>query len=1352
VDAGRTDTRCVKVRAAGAVSCAAGVGALAAHAAAFASTGGAAARWTYGGWALASLALLVAAGTAAIRVGPGRVRTAWAMWAIAGGSSLGIALVRFAAGSTFPSLPDLLLVVPAIAGIVGTAARPDSRAAFFLIALDAVPIVSATAALVAVADWHLPAMTGEERLVALGIAVAYVFMAVVRTQMVLLTERTASWAKTVALLVGSICALGAASLVWPARAIAAGGAATGWPDLLWSAGLLALSVLGLARASRPDRYISFRPPDQDGLVRTVTPAAAVLALVAAALAMQGVDQDAVLGATAVAVAAFVARHALVRRESRRLFAALGAAEERYRSFVEQLPLVVYMGKLNASVEYESTLYVSPRVEELLGYPAEEWSADAGLFERVLHPEDREWVLAASDRHYKALEPWLLEYRLVTKDGGSVWIRDQGSIVRADDGTPVHALGFFLDITLQKEAERQAEDVARELVQTSETLLTLVGASPLPIITFDREGLVTLWNPAAERTFGWSEEEVLGRPNPLLPEVERETFARALELCRQGKSWRDVEAGRVKKDGSRIDVSISSGPLRDAAGEVVGMVAVLADVTERRRAEEELRASEERLRAYFEQASVGMAVSDANGRFLQVNPKLCEITGYSEAELLSLTYAQITHPDDVDRNVDVLGDLWAGRRPWVEFEKRYVRPDGGVVWVQVTCSVVHDAAGQPANAIAMIQDISARRLAEAQLRTAEERYRRLVEQLPLVVYIDALDETSSAIYMSPKAEEMFGYPVEEWLTDREMFPRVLHPDDRERVLRLVEADGESDDDVTFDTEYRVIAKDGRVVWVQDRAILVRDEGGKPLYAQGYMLDITGRRETEERLREAEERQRMLIEQLPAIVYACEPGPGGRWLYVSPQIESILGVSPEEWLASDGPFSSHLHPDDRERVAAEEAEGVVDGSISSEYRLVTADSRVVWFHDQAAVVRDADGRPRQLFGFMLDVTERKEADQELQLRENAMEQASSGIVIADAQAPDLPIIYANQAFARMTGYPIAQVVGRNCRFLQGPDTGQAAVEEVRVALAEGRDCNVTLLNYRRDGTPFWNELSLSPVRDAQGRTTHFVGIQTDITAIKEAEAEIQRQNERLRELDRLKDEFVALVSHELRTPLTSILGYLELVTEREAGELSEEQDRYLSVVARNAQRLQRLVGDLLLVAQIDAGRLELHPTVVDLADLAAECIEAAAPAAGEHGVRLALDAQDVPLVWGDRARLGQLLDNLISNAVKFTPGGGQVDVRVGRENGTVLLSVADTGIGIPEEERSRLFERFFRTSNATRQAIQGTGLGLAITKAIAESHGGSVQVESAEGVGSTFVVELPVETWDADDGQPTEEETP
>lgn len=229
--------------------------------------------------------------------------------------------------------------------------------------------------------------------------------------------------------------------------------------------------------------------------------------------------------------------------------------------------------------------------------------------------------------------------------------------------------------------------------------------------------------------------------------------------------------------------------------------------------------------------------------------------------------------------------------------------------------------------------------------------------------------------------------------------------------------------------------------------------------------------------------------------------------------------------------------------------------------------------------------------------------------------------------------------------------------------------------------------------------------------------------------------LQEGERLKDEFFALVSHELRTPLTSIIGYLELVLDDE--QLSDETRRFLQVVERNATRLLRLVGDMLFVAQVEAGRLSLESGSVDLGAVAADAVEAARPAAVAAGVTLSLEAAPVGSVHGDRDRLGQMLDNLVSNALKFTPEGGRVVVRLTDAGDHARADVADTGMGIPEGEQQHLFERFFRASSATSRAVPGAGLGLTIVKTIAEAHGGTVELTSREGSGTSVTARIPYE---------------
>jgi signal transduction histidine kinase len=232
---------------------------------------------------------------------------------------------------------------------------------------------------------------------------------------------------------------------------------------------------------------------------------------------------------------------------------------------------------------------------------------------------------------------------------------------------------------------------------------------------------------------------------------------------------------------------------------------------------------------------------------------------------------------------------------------------------------------------------------------------------------------------------------------------------------------------------------------------------------------------------------------------------------------------------------------------------------------------------------------------------------------------------------------------------------------------------------------------------------------------------------------------RELDRLKDEFVATVSHELRTPLTSMMGFLEMLREGEAGGLTPEQSRFLGIVYRSSERLQRLVGDLLFVARLDASGLQLHlEDGVRLDEVVTDSIESSSALARSKDIELTFVCNEPNgvAVRGDKERLAQVTANLLSNALKFTPSGGKVGARVFIEGEDGVLEIEDTGIGIPEAEQERLFSRFFRSSTATSQAIPGTGLGLAIARAIAEAHGGSITVKSKVGDGTCFRVVIPL----------------
>ena len=505
-------------------------------------------------------------------------------------------------------------------------------------------------------------------------------------------------------------------------------------------------------------------------------------------------------------------------------------------------------------------------------------------------------------------------------------------------------------------------------------------------------------------------------------------------------------------------------------------------------------------------------------------------------------------------------------------------------------------------------------------------------------------------------------------------------------------------------------------------------------------IAERRQALTSLREADARYLALLEELPLVTYVSSTDLAAPSAYVSPQLEPLLGYTPEEWIATPGLFWQVIHPDDAERVREEHEAGFAKAdTFSTHYRLRAKDGREIWVEDQVRVIHDAEGLPVQAQGFLIDITARKLSDDERLKLAGIVESSDDAITSANL---DGIVTSWNKGAERMFGYTAEEMVGRPGTILvpEGESSDPMARIASVVETGEGR---FEATRRRKDGSLIDISVTMSAVRNAAGKVVAVAAISHDITDRKRVEQEreeftreLEIRNERLLELDRLKDEFVALVSHELRTPLTSIRGYLELVMDGEAGPVTDDQRQFLGVVERNANRLLDLVGDLLFLAQIEAGKLSLEVGAVDLAALAAESVETARPLAEEKGVTLTLATSPLPLLAGDRARLAQLLDNLVSNAIKFTPEGGRVDVRASASNGNAILEVRDTGMGIAAEEQEHIFERFFRTSRATEQAIQGTGLGLAISKAIVHAHGGAITLASSEGEGATFKVAIPI----------------
>lgn len=350
-----------------------------------------------------------------------------------------------------------------------------------------------------------------------------------------------------------------------------------------------------------------------------------------------------------------------------------------------------------------------------------------------------------------------------------------------------------------------------------------------------------------------------------------------------------------------------------------------------------------------------------------------------------------------------------------------------------------------------------------------------------------------------------------------------------------------------------------------------------------------------------------------------------------------------------------------------------------------------------------------------------DEQLILLKRAVESTRNGICITNPRLPDNPIIYVNQAFLDLSGFKKYQVLGRNCRFLQRDDRDQAAISAIRDAIQSESAITTVLRNYRRDGTLFWNELTISPVHDEQGRILNFVGVQNDISPRKEAETRVS--------------EFYSVISHELRTPLSSINGALGVIADGSAGKVNAQVMRMVQIALANSERLMRLISDILDWKKIESGKFKLNLSEVYPEALLDKVIESVKPLSRQAGVSLVKDIRSNHPLCADQDRILQVITNLVDNAIKFSPQGSSVILQVENRFDTVRFSVIDSGPGIAPDQMDKLFKVFQQLDSSDSRKKGGTGLGLSISRSLVELHGGQIGVDSRnDSTGSTFWFEL------------------
>jgi len=608
---------------------------------------------------------------------------------------------------------------------------------------------------------------------------------------------------------------------------------------------------------------------------------------------------------------------------------------------------------------------------------------------------------------------------------------------------------------------------------------------------------------------------------------------------------------------------------------------------------------------------------------------------------------------------------------------------------------------------------------------------------------AISEGGRVLEVNKSFVEMFGYEASEIVG----MPAAdfTAPESRDAVLEHISAGSPEPyeivalrkDGTRFDAEVR-----GKSTLYQERAVRVT-----------AVRDITGRKRAERGLREAEQRYRALVEKVPAVVYVQEIGSPDSAMYMSPQIQTLTGYSPDDCKDPDLRWRM-VHPDDRERMRSEDEQTGRPGEVfTTEYRILHRDGRTVWVRNESVVIEDEASGSRYWQGFMLDITERKEAGEALRKSEERYRLVARATdetiwdsdILADEQVW-------NGAVETMFGYPQDQRT--DTAWWEEhihPEDRKRVVESVDAVFESGGEMWSGEYRFRRaDGAYLTVEDRAYIVRDAEGRAVRMIGSMSDITARKQYEMELKEAREEAEEANRAKSEFLANMSHEIRTPMNGIVGMTDLLLDTP---LDDEQREFAETVRLSGENLMGIINDILDFSKIEAGAMRLETLDLDVRSTVEDVTVLLGGRAQDKGLELAsLVEHDVPeTLRGDPGRLRQVLTNLLGNAIKFTDQG-EVIVRVelvGEDEGsaTVRFEVSDTGIGISPEQQQRLFLAFTQADASTTRRYGGTGLGLAISNQLVNLMGGEMRVESKPGAGSTFSFTVTFEKRPVYVAQPT-----
>ncbi|MBW4572748.1 MAG: PAS domain S-box protein [Tolypothrix carrinoi HA7290-LM1] len=773
---------------------------------------------------------------------------------------------------------------------------------------------------------------------------------------------------------------------------------------------------------------------------------------------------------------------------------LRESEERFQTMADSAPVLIWMADTDGLCTFcnQALLEFTGRTQEQeLGNG---WTDN-------IHPEDKRCINTYLSA-FNARECFQMEYRLRRADGEYRWLLDKAIPRFTPDGNFAGYIGCCIDITELKQTNEELEthiaertkivkQMNRQLVlemadrqhfedelRRSEQMLQLVlNNIPQRVFWKDRNSVYLGCNQNFANSVGFdNSEDIVGKTDyDLLCNQQEASFYRECDarvMQTNTPEYKIVEP-HTQRDGKQTWLETNKVPLHNTEGKVVGILGTFEDITVKKQAELALRETQERLQAILDNSPAVIYIVDTEDRYLLINRQYEKLFNITNKEIAGKSVYDIWSKDVADGFAANNRQVLLNNIP-VEAEEVAPQEDGLHTYLSVKFPLL-DAKGAAYGVCGISTDITERKRIESELRQSEERFRTLVEGVRDYA-IFMLSPQGQIASWNFGAQSITGYQEAEIIGQHfSCFQKLEETSVINEELEIAAATGR------FECEGDRIRKDGSHFWANIVITALRDETGLRGFCQ-FLRDITYKKVAEETLL----RWRKAIESSSDAIGITDID--GQGVYVNPAFIELFAYTVEELNAVGGPSAIFTKKPEFERIKETVQRGE---SWRGEVSLQTRIGRIVQIDLRADAIKDAAGKIIGTVGIHTDITERKRVEQTLKLRDRAIAACNNGIMISDAKLPDSPLIYVNAAFERMTGYTAVEVIGRNCRFLQGSDTQQPEIKQLRAAIRQEEECTVIIRNYRQDGTLFWNKLNISPVFDVNGVCTHYIGIQTDVS---------------------------------------------------------------------------------------------------------------------------------------------------------------------------------------------------------------------------------------------------------------------